>query len=223
MLLELYQKHISADVKLAELVTGGHYNPLNVWNTRRGAMHLIQPANSLNAEVRIAADATILRKNPDGTLKTDAQDLIDCAGYGVAGRASDPHIGDLVNELARDGYVISIKDPVGLYMSRPRLSGCKTPDGEPVTQDWFSVTRGSEDYILHGVFAAPQGSQYIAGDVTIGGVPLLYGGQFAKLIDMGLTGVAYGKGSIKNPAFPCVSTNAFAVASISSRSLGRLT
>jgi hypothetical protein len=202
-LLALYQQHISPDVRASDLVSNGQYNPLNIWNTQRGAIHLIQPNNSLSAEIQIAADATILRKNDDGSLKTDAQELIMCARYGEPGRASDPHIGDLVNGLARNGYMISLTDPVGLYMSRPRLTGFTTPDGEPVTQDWFRVTRGSESNILHGVFAPPPGGQFVVGDVLIGGVPLAYGGQLAKVIDMGLTGAAYGKGTIKNPAFPC--------------------
>jgi hypothetical protein len=203
VLLALYRKHISADVKLEELKSGNDYNPLNVWNTRRGAMHLIQPNNTLNAEVRIAGDATILRRNPDGSLKTDAQDLIECARYGEPGRASDPHIGDLVNGLARDGYVISIKDPVGLYMNRPRLAGFTTPDGKPVGQEWFTIARGSEDFILRGVFVAPAGSPFSVGDIQIGGVPIAFGGQVAKVIDMGLTGVAYNKGSLHNQAFGC--------------------
>ena len=211
-LVALYQRHVAADAKAADLLHDGRYNPLNVWNTMRGAMHLIQPNNSLSAEIKIAADATILRKNDDGSLKTDAQDLIVCGQYGEPGRASDPHIGDLVNELARAGWVVSLKDPVGLYMSRPRLTGFATPDGRPVTQDWFTVTRGSEDYILHGVFAAPAGSPYVVGDIMIGGEPLAYGGQVAKVVDMGLTGVAYGKGAIKSPAFPCGGPRAAAAA-----------
>jgi len=221
LLLDLYRKYVSPEVKAEDLIQAGQYNPLNIWNTRRGAMHLIQPSNSLNAEIRIAADATILRKNADGTLKTDAQDLINCAQYGVAGRASDPHIGDLVNGLARDGYVISIKDPVGLYMSRPRLVGCTTPDGKPVTQDWFQIARGSDAYILRGVFQAPQGSSFMVGDVMIGGVAVAFGGQIAKLIDMGLTGVAYGKGTIQDPAFPCVGSAALSSASATTRGLTR--
>jgi hypothetical protein len=220
-LVALYRQHVSPEVKLADLVSNGQYNPLNVWNTRHGAMHLIQPSNSLGAEIRIGADATILRRNDDGSLKTDAQDLITCARYGEPGRASDPHIGDLVNGLARDGYVISIKDPVGLYMSRPRLTGFTTPDGKPITQDWFKISRGSEDYLLHGVFAAPQGSQFVVGDVLIGGVPLVYGGQVAKVIDMGLTGIAYGKGSVKSPAFPCGGARSVAAAVAEHRHIGR--
>jgi hypothetical protein len=223
VLLKLYRTHISPKVQPSELIVGGQYHALNVWNTIRGAMHLIQPANSLNAEIRIAADATILRKNADGTLKTDAQDLINCAHYGVAERASDPHIGDLVNGLARQGYVLSIKDPVGLYMSRPRLAGFTTPDGKPLAQDWFTITRGSENYILRGVFAPPKGSAFAVGDVTIGGVPLKYGGQVAKVVNMGLTGVAFGKGSIHSPAFPCVAAGSAAALAGHARHPTRLT
>jgi hypothetical protein len=211
VLLALYQKHISPKVKLPDLVTAKKYNPHNVWNFTMGAMHLIQPSNALSAEIFIAADATILRKNPDGSLKTDAQDLIQCAQYGVPERASDPHIGDLVNGLARQGYVISLKDPIGLYMSRPNLLGFSTPDGKAVGQEWFKITRGSEQFILRGVFRSPPGSQYVVGDVQIGGIPIDFGGQVAKVIDMGLVGVAHGKGSIQSPAFPCVATMNLAV------------
>lgn len=221
-LVALYQQHVHPDVKAGDLVSNRQYNPLNVWNTMRGAMHLIQPNNSLSAEIRIAADATILRKNDDGSLKTDAQDLITCAKYGEPGRASDPHIGDLVNGLARDGYVISLKDPVGLYMSRPRLAGFTTPDGNAVTQNWFNITRGSEDFILRGVFAAPQGSQFEVGDILIGGVPLAYGGQVAKVIDMGLTGIAYGKGTVKNPASLCGGPRSVAAVVAVRRHMGRV-
>ncbi|TPI62532.1 hypothetical protein FJ420_06905 [Mesorhizobium sp. B3-1-3] len=202
-LLSLYRAHVSPSVKKSDLFTGSTYHRLNPWNTIRGAMHLIQPANNLFAEIAIAALATILRKNPDGSLKTDAQDLIDCAQYGDGGRASDPHIGDLVNGLARDGYVISLKDPVGLYMSRPNLLGFATSDGKAVGQDWFAITRGSEQFPVRGIFAAPAASHFVVGDISVAGVPLDFGGQVAKVIDMGLTGVAYGKGTIKSLAFPC--------------------
>jgi hypothetical protein len=223
VLLKLYQQHVDRAVQSGDLIDNGQYNSLNIWNARQGAMHLIQPNNTLNAEIRIAGDATILRRNPDGSLKTDAQDLINCAKYGVAGRASDPHIGDLVNGLARAGYLISIRDPVGLYMSRPRLNGCTTPDGNPISQNWFKIARGTENYILRGIFQAPPGSAYTVGDLAIGGINVAYGGQIAKLIDMGLTGIAYNKGSVKDPAFACVaSASGTAVNNAVTRALGRV-
>lgn len=39
----------------------GRYNTLNKWDTTHGLVHLTHPANSLAAEVFLAADATILR------------------------------------------------------------------------------------------------------------------------------------------------------------------
>ena len=51
------RRHIGPDVTRAQLMHGGAYNPRNMWNTARGAMHLTHPANSLGAEIKLAADA----------------------------------------------------------------------------------------------------------------------------------------------------------------------
>jgi hypothetical protein len=59
-------------VQIEDLFLNGRYFPYNKWNTTHGALHLIHPANTLNAEIFIAADATVLRKNSDGDLITDA-------------------------------------------------------------------------------------------------------------------------------------------------------
>lgn len=100
-LLDLYRLFVSPGVQLADLLDGsGHYNRWNKWNTTDGAMHLTHPANTLGAEINIAAQATILRKK-DGQPVTNPDDLICCSGYGVRVRASDPHIGDEVNTGTR--------------------------------------------------------------------------------------------------------------------------
>ena len=39
----------------------GAYNPYNRWNTTDGIMHLTQPANWPVAEIKLGADATVLR------------------------------------------------------------------------------------------------------------------------------------------------------------------
>ncbi len=223
VLLNLYQTHIDKRVQLSDLIVDAEYQSLNLWNLTRGAMHLIQPANSLEAEVQIAGDATILRKDANGTLLTDAQALIKCAEYGVATRASDPHIGDLVNGLARQGYVLALKDPVGLYMSRPNLDGFTTPDGAVVTQDWFQITRGNEKYPVRASFQAPKGGKHVVGDIKIGGIPLAWGGQVAKVMQMSLTGVAYGKGTIDDPSFRCgPASSAAAITAVSRVRRGRV-
>jgi hypothetical protein len=72
-----------------------------------------------------------------------------------------------------------------------------------VGQDWFAIVRGSEAFPVRATFKAPAGSAFSVGDLTIAGTPLRWGGQVAKKMLMGLTGVAYGKGSCHNPAVDC--------------------
>ena len=83
--------------------------------------------------------------------------LIRCAQFGVPDRASDPHIGDIVNGLARQGYSITIKNPIGLYIHNIDLTAFKKPDGAPVTPAYFNITRGSVGQGLRAVFEVPAG------------------------------------------------------------------
>jgi len=72
------------------------YNPLNYYNflTTSGTItHLIQPNNTLSAEIDIAAQATVIRKDKNGKEVTDADQLIRCSQYGNPDRNSDPRIG----------------------------------------------------------------------------------------------------------------------------------
>src|SRR5262245_15242442 len=100
--LDLYRQHISADVKKADLFQQGQYVARNRLNnsTTNGAMHLIQRNNTLTAEIELAAAATLVRQR-NGQFITDEQELINCGAYGQGERHSDPHIGAVVNELAR--------------------------------------------------------------------------------------------------------------------------
>jgi hypothetical protein len=206
--VELYQKHVDPSVTKAELFPGGTYDPLNKWNTGSGAMHLIQVNNTLGAEVNIGAFATIKRKDDNGTPIIDADKLIRCARFGAPGRASDPHIGDIVNGLARQGYSITIKNPIGLYIHAIDLTGFTKPDGTPVTPAYFTITRGSAGQGLRAIFEVPPGETaggqpFTVSDIAIGGVKIAFGGQIAKHISIKLTGVAVEKGKIDNPMFGC--------------------
>jgi hypothetical protein len=205
--LELYRQHVSPDVQDAEIFPGGHYDPLNRWNTTDGAMHLIQPNNTLSAEIFIAADATVLRRK-NGQLLTDADALIECAKYGEAGRASDPRIGSKVNELARQGFAITLANPVGLYLERPNSTTWKKPDGTPV-KDYFRVVRGTESAGLRAVYEVPAGETsagqpFVVGDITIGGKKIEFGGQVAEQVTVKLTGIACRQGSFQNAPHGCV-------------------
>jgi hypothetical protein len=87
---------VDSDFFLKDYETGNEvYNPANVWNllsTTGAIAHLIQPNNTLSAEVDIAAQATVIRKNDKGKIITDADELINCSKYGNPGRNSDPSV-----------------------------------------------------------------------------------------------------------------------------------
>lgn len=71
------------------------YDPRNIWNftTNSGTIaHLIQPNNTLSAEVDIGAQATVIRKDPQGKIVTNTAALIQCSRYGNSQRNSDPTV-----------------------------------------------------------------------------------------------------------------------------------
>jgi hypothetical protein len=206
VLLALYRRHVSPEATMAQLMPGGVYNPGNRWNTGRGAMHLTHPANSLGAEIKLAADATVIRRRGNRIL-TDADELIACAGFGERLRSSDPRIGADVNALARLGYAITLADPVGLYIVRLETQGWRKPDGKPVG-DYLRITRGRRGQGLRAVYEVPRnarasGKAFVVGDIEIGGRPIEWGGQIAERVTMGLTGLASRRGDISNPALGC--------------------
>jgi hypothetical protein len=201
-LLALYRQHVNPGVNLVDLLdANGNYNRWNKWNTTDGIMHLTHPANTLGAEINIAAQATILRQT-NGQGITDPDALIRCSGYGVAERASDPHIGDEVNRLARGGYAITLLDPVGLYIDSLDTAGLVTPNGAPASQFWTAV-RGAAGIAVRALFEVPPAMGYTVSDIKIGGQAIQYGGQVAERITVKLTGIACRQGSFNNQALAC--------------------
>jgi hypothetical protein len=171
------------------LARKGAYNPYNKWNTTHGIVHLIAPPNTLTAEIRLGADATVSRKDSRGRFLVEPEVLICCAGYGGPDRNSDPTIGSSVNALARFGAMITLKNPVGLYMDHIDLAGWTAPDGQSVA-DLVKIVRGQPGMIERLEVEVPEERGFSLSDVTIGGVPIAYGGQIAECITVKLTGVA---------------------------------
>jgi hypothetical protein len=71
------------------------YNPFNPYNLRTDTgtiIHLTAPDNTLSAEIDIVAQATVIRKNPQGKIITDSSQLINCSKYGNPSRNSDPGV-----------------------------------------------------------------------------------------------------------------------------------
>jgi hypothetical protein len=222
LLLELYRELVSPEVRYEDLICAvdlidysdpanptvvypkGAYNPYNRWNTTDGIVHLTEPANSLSAEIKLGADATVLRaKGPDSRKVSDPDALICCARYGGPNRSSDPTIGSSVNELAALGFAITLRNPVGLYMDNLDMTGWAGPGGQPVDPTWFRVVRGRPGLIERAVFEVPERAGFRVSDVTIGGVPITVGGQLSEHMTVKLVGLASEAGKFKNTPADC--------------------
>jgi hypothetical protein len=223
LVLELYREYVSPEVQYEDLICAedlvdytdpdspaviyakGTYNPYNRWNTTDGIMHLSDPPNSLTAEVKIGADATVLRSaaGPGGPPIADPDRLIACAAYGGLNRCSDPTIGGTVNELAALGFAITLRNPVGLYMDHLDMTGWATPDGSPIDPSWFRMLRGQAGMIERAVFEVPEEHGFCVSDLTIGGVPIAYGGHLAEHMTVKFVGLASEPGKFSNKPVGC--------------------
>lgn len=204
-ILELYKLHVDPRVEMKHLFTNGRYVPKNRWNnsTTMGAMHLIQANNTLTAEIELAAGASLTRKR-NGAFITDEQELIECGKYGQGERHSDPHIGAVINELARAKADVTVANPVGLCIAGLSVAGWTTPDGSNPL-DYWKITRGTSQKALRAVFEVPANKQFVVGDLKINGKNINFGAQIADFITIKLTGLATRIGmSTVNPLNGCV-------------------
>jgi hypothetical protein len=186
----LYREHVSPEVRPEDLFGSDGYRPRNRWNatTTMGAMHLIQRANTLGAEIELAGGASLVRA-VDGQVLTGEQELICCGGYGEAGRHSDPHIGERVNTLARARADVTLANPVGLYFNDLETAGWTAPDGSAPKSYWRYV-RGVAGRAVRAVYEVPAERGFTVSDITINGKPIAFGAQIADFISIKLTGLA---------------------------------
>lgn len=224
--LNLYQSLVHPNVTLDDLVlhdqTGNvvtdpvsgnpAYNPLNKWNrgtiatdSYGGAVHLTSPPNTIGAEIMLASQSTLLRDLPPE--KYNMQNLICTGQFGRPYRNSDPHIGFQANQVVKNlNVMVTLSNPVGLYLQTPDFSSYKTPDGTPASE-FYTVVRGrtaqeagtSYDQILHAVFEVPADKGYTVSDILIGSavqgssqvpVPILFAGQIAQTMKVCLSATA---------------------------------
>jgi len=215
LLLDLYRRHVDPSVQLNDLLTpvtyqsplGAHqrgsYDPYNKWNTTHGIMHLCAPPNNLGAEINLGAFATLLFEDDLGAAVVDPDALIAGAALGGPNRNSDPTIAATVNVLARLGGMVTLANPVGLYMDHIDLAGWEAPGGV-AAEDCVRVVRGQPDAIERLVVKYPT-DEFDVSDIRIGGAPTRFGGQIAECITVKLVGVAAALGSVKNPRFKLTS------------------
>jgi hypothetical protein len=203
-LVALYRKLVDPRVQLSHLRNPDRsYRPVNQWNdpSRPGRIaHLIQPNNSLGAAVDLVARATVPRVSGNKPV-TEQQALVACASLGDPRRHSDPQIAGAVNAAARAGAEISLADPPGLHLGRPRTAGMVTPDGTDAAQFW-TIERGTAENAVRARFEVPASKNYVVGDITIGGRPIQFGGQIAERVQVWVRAIIK-PGSHKTPARPC--------------------
>lgn len=214
LLLSLYRKYISDQVQDQDLVfpqdvtfidpndpsqtpqqyNQGDYNPYNKWNMA-GAMHLTHPANTLGAEVTLAAQASALFTS-GGKAVTSNPNLTCCQGIGEINRSSDPTIASKVNGAVVQGNFVTLRNPVGLYMLDFNAAAFTMPEGSPIPNfvgTYLQKIRTSADrtMTLRAVLKVPdgvmwQGRQMTVSDLKCNQKAIQFGGQVAAVITMGL-------------------------------------
>lgn len=209
-LLSFYRDWVGPHVQLSDLLDeAGEYNPRNRHNVRNTGeiVHMIQNSNSLIAAIILGAEATIRRRDDAGREVTDAQTFVECGAFGEKLRNSDPHIGEMVNGLARRGAQITINNPIGLYLHEFSPTGWETPDGAD-PRDFWTHTRGRNGYFVRAVFEVPAARGYMVGDIKTGsGRNIEFGGQIADCLTIRIEGLAtrFGQFGMHVPQ-PCVAT-----------------
>jgi hypothetical protein len=205
--VELYQTYVSPSVKADDLrlqqdiafsedmiLKKGSYNPYNDWNTSKGVMHLTHPANTLGAEVNLAARATIPRRDSTGVRITEVRRFACASNFGDPNRSSDPNIGIAVNLTAFPAAAgsptqsVTLANPVALYMDQ-LAAGTVTDEAGTPLQGWFKIVRGVAGRGLMAVLQPPPGSPFGLDKIRIRGRALTHGGQVAERIQM----ILYGK------------------------------
>jgi hypothetical protein len=187
--VELYRAHVSSAVQPNDLLQAGEYNPRNKWNTKQGVMHLTHGANTLGAEINLAARATVMRKDILGARIIDVRKFACSSNFGDVNRSSDPNIGSAVNLTALPPAAgsaaksITLANPVGLYIDKLKDNILSDIDGNPLT-GWFTFVRGRPGRGLMAVLAPPNGATFGLDKVLVAGVPLTHGGQVAEHIKM---------------------------------------
>ena len=181
----------------ASLNWKGNYNRLNKWTTTDGIVHLTHRANTLGAEVNLAADASVLHDSdlnaqgvPDSGV-IDEIERIGCAQYGGINRSSDPLIGKEIGKAVADGHRVTLTDPVGLYVGTIAIDGLRGPNpNQPVGRNALKIVRGEDDLteprILRFEIKLPDGLKFKLHECVIDGRTLKRGGQIARLVTMQL-------------------------------------
>ena len=193
LLAAMYGDLVGDTVPADDLFEGNDYNPRNRWNVRTDGpiVHLAQGNNSLEAAIRLAAAAAVVRTS-GGKVVTDTQTLMRCAALGDEDRFSDPAIATAVNAAAAQGARITLADPPGLYLKGIRTTGMRLPEGHEDLDpaDFWVPARGAAGRTVRADFEVPGGAFTIS-DMTLDGKPIVTGAQLAQRVDVFLTALVH--------------------------------
>ncbi|PMD51447.1 uncharacterized protein K444DRAFT_232276 [Hyaloscypha bicolor E] len=175
LLLRQYKRlnpDVADSIKLEDLVDArGAYNIKNRWNTRgtdenlglEGRIaHLIRENNNLQEAAELVVDSTVVRRDAKGEFVAGGRSLLLAMVPKVSdnspNRNSDPNIAAFINQFSRDGKLVTVSNPVGLYIDSFEDSDFKTVDGDSVSSFW-NVERKSQDgrYVVRAKFTVPTG------------------------------------------------------------------
>jgi hypothetical protein len=179
----LYKCLVGRAVRKADIFSGpgGTYKKDNVWNTERGIVHYIQDINTLKDAVELAQDSVKSAAVPDN---------FDSASNALKSATSaDPRVALDIGVLARRGLSITLRDPIGLYMTGWDHTGWTKPNGRPVG-DYWQVRRGTVGAALRLEYEVPASERFVVGDIRIGGRQIEFGGQIAEHVTVMVGGVA---------------------------------
>jgi hypothetical protein len=182
IVLARYQELVDPAIVDADLRVSGPgstYNQFNAFNTANGIVHLIQNINTLSAALGLA----------QGSIHTGAaRDNYETAPPGLQ-TSVDPRVKFDIGSLVRTGLSITLRDPIGLYITGYDDTGWTKPNGAPVGNYW-TIRRGSPGQILRLEYAVPPGQGFVVGDIRIGGRRIEWGGQIAEHVTCTIAGVA---------------------------------
>lgn len=157
----------------------GHvYDQFNTFNTTGGIVHLIQGINKLALALGLAQDVHT------GTARDNYETIPPGLRTNV-----DPRVEFDIGALARKPLSLTVRQPIGLYITGFDDTGWTKPDGSPVGNYW-TIVRGVPGLALRVEYQVPPGEGFVVGDIRIGGRPIEWGGQIAEHVTVTVVGAA---------------------------------
>lgn len=167
------------------------------YNDGRSAItFMAQRSNTLSALVNlvlIATRPTVTLDASDASVRCVTCDEIIplLGGAAQSGRQSDPILVERVIRFAYEGRLIAFDDPLGVYIQGFETHRLRTPDGQPITNEWLTLSRGHGPLQPDGIarwqrltLEPPAGNDTRVSELVDVATeqPIRYGGQVADLV-----------------------------------------